>query len=175
MKKKDIVLYITIILLGILTTIFFLPFHTVPDTYNVLHQKQEYCTTFIKDGRIFSALFLFIGTSLNIPIPILCVISNIIALVANCTSVYIIFKAIESQENNYIKNIIMLIGSFLLVFNQFAMEHLAYFEAGIICIGKLLSVIAAKKLIIDNKKLKSLRNTNIINILLSRNIKCICT
>lgn len=156
MKKKNIVLYVTILLVGIIISGFFLPFHTVPDTYNVLQQKQEYCTTFIKDGRIFSALFLFLGIKLNIPITLLCIVSNIIALLANCTSVYIIFKTIECKENNYWKNVIMLMGSFLLVFNQFAMEHLAYFETGIICIGKLLSIIAAKKLIINNVKIKSI-------------------
>ena len=81
MKKKNIVLYVTILLVGIIISGFFLPFHTVPDTYNVLQQKQEYCTTFIKDGRIFSALFLFLGIKLNIPITLLCIVSNIIALI----------------------------------------------------------------------------------------------
>lgn len=33
MKKKNIVLYVTILLVGIIISGFFLPFHTVPDTY----------------------------------------------------------------------------------------------------------------------------------------------
>ena len=51
-QKNNIILFIAIFILGALTTIFFLNFHTVPDTYNVLWQKQEYETTFLKDGRV---------------------------------------------------------------------------------------------------------------------------
>lgn len=151
LNKKNIQLFIIIILLGIATTVFFIPFHTVPDTYNVLWQKQNYCTTFLKDGRIFSALFLWIGSLLKIPINVLDVISNIISLFANCTSVYIIYKNITNNENSKLENVVLFIGTFLIIFNSLAMEHLAYFETGIMCIGKMLCVIAANRLVIKRK------------------------
>lgn len=150
-QKNNIILFIAIFILGALTTIFFLNFHTVPDTYNVLWQKQEYETTFLKDGRVFSALFLHMGLRLNIQVQILDIISNLIALIANSTSVYIIYKIINSKEKNKIQKLIIFLGAFLIVFNPFAMEHLAYFETGLMCIGKLLCVLAAKELIIHKK------------------------
>lgn len=151
-QKNNIILFIAIFILGALTTIFFLNFHTVPDTYNVLWQKQEYETTFLKDGRVFSALFLHMGLRFNIQVQILDIISNLIALIANSTSVYIIYKIINSKEKNKIQKLIIFLGAFLIVFNPFAMEHLAYFETGLMCIGKLLCVLAAKELIIHKKQ-----------------------
>lgn len=154
--KKDMYLFIIIFLLGTITTIFFLPFHTVPDTYNVLWRQQDYCTTFLQDVRIFSALFLWLGEIIKIPINVLDVTSNIIALTANCISVYIIYKNIENDDNDKFEKIILFVGAFIVVFNQFSMEHLAYFETGIMCIGKMLCVISAQKLIVQNRKIKSL-------------------
>ena len=119
---------------------------------DVLANKQEQSLVFFKDGRIISGLYLCLGCAiLNISIPVLTVISSIIAIVSQIIAVYIIYKSLIKKESTNIQKALILIGAFVTIFNPLSIEYFAYFESGIICLGKMLCVIAAKKLILDKK------------------------
>lgn len=149
--KENLIIIGIITLLSIILCFNFIKFHTVPDTYDVLEMKQEQSLIFFKDGRIITGAYLYLGSMLNIPIPLLAVMSNIIAIVSQIISVYIIYKALIKKESTNIQKTLILIGAFVTIFNPLSIEYFAYFESGIICLGKMLCVIAAKKLIVDNK------------------------
>lgn len=150
-NKENISIFIIILLISIIICFDFIKFHTVPDTYNVLAQQYEYSTTFWLNGRIISALYLILGKVINIPITSLEIISNIFSIIFQSISVYIIYKAITKKEDKLISKIIYLIGAYLIVYNPFAIEHLAFLECGVMCLGKLTCTIAAKMLVKDGK------------------------
>lgn len=152
-KQENIWIFTIILLISILICFCFLKFHTVPDTYNILEQKYEYCKTFLNDGRLISALYLLLGKSFHISIVTLKIISNILSVIFQSICVYIIYKAIRKKENNHISNCILLIGAYLMVFHPLAIAHLGYLECGIMCLGKLACTMAAKLLIKDEKVL----------------------
>ncbi len=152
-KKENIVTYLIIFIVSIILCFNFIKFHIVPDTYNVMVQEGYNSLTFLKDGRLITSLYLYIGNILHIPVPVLAVVMGIVSLICQTCAVYIIYKVISNEKDNKMTKLLMFMGSYIIIFNPLSIEHLAYVESGIICLGKLLCVIAAKKLIISDKKL----------------------
>ncbi len=153
LKKENIITYSIILILSIILCSNFIKFHTVPDTYIMLVEKGYNCYRYFNEGRIVIALFLYFGYLLNIPLQALTVFMAVFSIVCLSSSAYIIYNVFAEKEDSLLKKGIMLIGSMLILFNPLSIEHLAYVESGIMSLGSLLCVMAAKTLVIDNKKI----------------------
>ena len=148
------------ILLGILGTIMiicinFLQMHYSSDTY-VLYQlgyfnyPSEY---FLKDGRLISTLFCYLGGILNLPIPVYIIAMDFIGMVFLAISIYIISKIMIDiiKPENQKKEILIYLASFVLILNQYTLEYLLFPESGVMCLGMLFTVLAIKSFVSDKK------------------------
>lgn len=151
-KKENIIVYSIILLLSVILCFNFIKFHTVPDTYVMLVEEGYNCTRYFNEGRIVTALFLYFGYLLNIPLKIMTIFMSIVSIFCLSMSVYIIYNVFAKKEDGLFKKCIMLVGSYLVIFNPLSIEHLAYVESGIICLGTLLCVLSAKMLVVDHKE-----------------------
>lgn len=153
------------ILLGILGSIIiicinFLQMHYSSDTfvlYNLGYFKypSEY---FLKDGRLISTLFCYLGGFLHLPIPAYIIIMDFIGMVFLAISIYIISKIFISiiKPENKKKEILIYLASFVLILNQYTLEYLLFPESAVMCLGVLFTVLAIKNFV-GNQKYKYIK------------------
>lgn len=155
-ENENIRLFFILTVVSVIICFNFILPHTVPDTYNIFVNKRYESATFLGDGRLLTGIIVYIFGNISEIIPTLMVLLSIIGVICLNYSVYILYNTIVDKSSKKIVKLIVLIGSYLVIFNPFAMEHFAYFESGIIMFGKMLCVISAKKLIVDGKRINSL-------------------
>lgn len=157
-KKEKIKVFLIILLLAVITCIMFLNFHKITDTYwNIEEGYNLYKITPLKDGRIVYFILLNIAECINIPMVVLFVLSMISATIINSLSVYKIYQYIINNKNlkwnsNIKYKAILVMGSFLIIYNPMTVELYAYMENVIMSLGILLCTIAAITLDCGNKK-----------------------
>ncbi|MEG1597216.1 MAG: glucosyltransferase domain-containing protein [Bacilli bacterium] len=140
-KKKNIY-----ICLGILATIFLIPFlipHFALDSYPLLSSGyHDYAIIFIKSNRIISALFYEIFNFICLPYNTLSIVSTLVSgllLVISAITFgnMVINNRAKIQEKNYI---MIYIISFLCFFNFLNMELFVFMESFVMCLGIFLIV-----------------------------------
>lgn len=150
-KREEIL----IVILSLLASFMFLGFHTVPDTYNAMNDRMNYSEVFIDDIRPVSALFMTLGEKLHMSVVFQDIISNICAFIFGILAISLLFQYIvKDEEKSNLKTIIYAIGCFLAYYNLFSIEHLAYLETSVICLGKFFAIITSINLS-KGKRLKS--------------------
>ena len=153
--KKDLILFIIVFLVSLVMCGAFLQPHYTHDTYKIVRDGYEFYSydKFLKEARPFTALITLLAGKINLPIENYIVISFILALIFLSISVVLVYKLFREQFTNKSKlnDILVLIISFITIFNYLAIEHILFLECSIFALGILLSVIAAK-VIINNEK-----------------------
>ena len=158
--KKDLILFLLIFLVSLIMCSAFLKPHYTHDTYRIIYDGYEFyaCDKFLRESRPFTALITLLANVVNLPIEIYMLISFIFALVFLSLSVVLIYKIFIrkfSNSNKLIGFLVMLI-SYITVYNYLAIEHIYFLECGILALGVLLSIVAAKT-IIDNEEYKYIK------------------
>lgn len=155
MNKNEI--YIMLGILGFIMIICmnFLQMHYSSDTYvlyNLGYFKypSEY---FLKDGRLISTLFCYLGGILHLPIPAYIIAMDFIGMVFLTISIYIISKIFIDiiKPENKKKELLTYIASFVLILNQYTLEYLLFPESAVMCLGILFTVLAIKSFVSDQK------------------------
>lgn len=148
------------LLLGILGTIMiicinFLQMHYSSDTYvlynlGYFNYPSEY---FLKDGRLISTLFCYLGGILHLPIPVYIITMDFIGMVFLAISIYIISKIFIDiiKPENKKKEILIYLASFVLILNQYTLEYLLFPESAVMCLGILFTILAIKSFVSDKK------------------------
>ena len=95
---------------------------------------------------------------MNLPIETYMIISFILALVFLSISVVLLYKIFIKRYSNSSKwiSILVIIISYITIYNYLTIEHIYFLECGMLALGILLSVIAAK-VIIDDEKYKYIK------------------
>lgn len=163
LKKIDFLTFGIITLFTILLCNAFLQMHYSSDTYvlfdlGYMDYPSQY---FLLDGRIISTLVCYTAGILHIPYEAYIIGMNAIAILFVSISIYITYKTITkliNTENNNLKKVLLMMTSFILILNPFSLEYLVFPESAVMCLGQLLCVIAASK-VIDNTKYKYLKIT----------------
>ena len=159
-NKKEIYVLLGILGAIMIICINFLQMHYSSDTY-VLYQlgyfkyPSEY---FLKDGRLISTLFCYLGGILHLPIPAYIIAMDFLGMIFLAISIYIISKIfiyIIKPENKK-KEILIYLASFVLILNQYTLEYLLFPESAVMCLGVLFNVIAIK-FMVDNPKCKYIK------------------
>ncbi len=148
-KKAILIIFI----LSLLTCGIFLRFHLVSDTYwNIGEGYEKYKLIPLKDGRIINFLILSIAEYINIPFEIYQLIMMIGSILCYNYAVYTIFIFLKEKINNKQKIIqaIILLGSFLIIYNPMTVETFAYTEM-VIPLSILLFTKAAILLNMQNE------------------------
>ena len=153
--KKDLILFVIVFLISIVMCGAFLQPHYTHDTYKIVRDGYEFYSydKFLKEARPFTALITLLAGKINLPIENYIVISFILALIFLSISVVLVYKLFREQftSKSKLNDILVLIISFITIFNYLAIEHILFLECSIFALGILLSVIAAK-VIINNEK-----------------------
>lgn len=155
MKKKKILTYVIIFALTLLLFYNFITMHYATDTYNIINRGyKEYAIKYsLNDGRVFMSLISLFADLINLPIEAYIILLTIIALAVSCISV----MKIQSFAEKYYKNdkkiskYIILLISYLIIFNFAFLENMQFAECAVMAISILLDIIAAKAIVEKEK------------------------
>lgn len=155
-NKKDIITFISMF---VLTCIIFIPFlkgHYATDTYNISNVGyHNYAINWsLKDGRIIMAIIGVIANKINITIEAYVFITLFCALVISNITVMVLNKIIKryKQPQNIIQEIILILISYITIFNFMYFENMYFVECIVMATSVLLFIIAADILVQKNKK-----------------------
>lgn len=158
--NKNLVTYFGILLVTFLMCQNFLQMHFSSDTYvlydlGYMNYPQKY---FLLDGRLISTVICYLAGILKIPIPAYIIGMDFIGIVFIATAIYLMYKILKNiiKPKNKIIDILLIASCFVLILNQFTLEYLLFPESAVMCLGVLLSVIAAG-FIFKEDKLKYLK------------------
>lgn len=136
-----IFIFVTIVLSN------FFKMHYAQDTYHEMANgySQTAKGAFLYSGRPISAGVFYIADYLNLSMDAIVFIMTCISIVNLTLAVYFLFKTItnllKTKENKNLSAIILII-SFLSIFNFCTMDLLVFAESGVLTLGLLFSVMS---------------------------------
>ena len=155
--KQDIIIFVIIFILSLIMCSAFLQPHYPHDTYKIINDglAEHSFIRFLQDGRPFSAISTTIVDMMNMPIEVYMILSLILALFFMSLSVVTVYKMLRKhlKTENKLLYVMLLLISFIFIYNYLAIEFVYFLESFILAIGIYLSILAAK-FIIDNEKYK---------------------
>ena len=177
--KRNIIIYLVILIFSIIICSQFLQMHYASDTYNIIyHGYLEYPNLyFLKDARIFSTLSLYIADFFNLQISIFVIMMDFIGIIFQCTSVLVVYSIIKNiirAKENSLKDIMLIICSYLIIFNPMAIEYLLFAESAVMCLSVLFTVLAARFFIIKHSYIISAILLILAVFCYQRNNRVIC-
>ncbi len=147
-KKKDIIIFIFILLANVIIFKEFLKEHYTTDSYNLIgigyinYLKENFLT----GGRIFSALMYYIAFILKIPYLKFFSISLFAGLlISNVTFIKLKQICFSLKDKwNPLEILILVIASYYTIFNAMYLENLYFAETFIMSLSVYLYMLAAK-------------------------------
>lgn len=138
-NKAKIKEFMIILALAICTCFMYLRFHAITDIYwDIQIGYKEFSLIALSDGRIIHYLLLNLANICHIPMKIYEIIVHIIATIINSVSVYLIYSRLIKNSKVKKHKYLILIGSFLIIFNPMNLEHYAYYENIVMSLSMLL-------------------------------------
>ena len=145
--KENRIIFIVIFILSLVLGNQFLRMHFSSDTYVLLDLGyMEYPSHyFFNDGRLISTIICYIAGFLKIPYDIYIVGMDFIAICLLSITIFIFYKKIVEiiGAEEILQKILILLASFVLIFNQCTLEYLLFPESAVMCLALLCSVLAA--------------------------------
>lgn len=144
----------TFLILFCISAIIYIPFligHYATDTYNIAYVGYtKYLTNwYLNDGRLFSALILFISNILRLPVQAVNIISLLGAICINTITILTIYKQLNKYKE--IKNkpakIILLTIIYITIWNFTYVENMYFLESSIMALSILFYILSAIKLV----------------------------
>lgn len=155
-NKKDIIIFICILVFSLIIFKNFITMHYATDTYNIIDRgyKEYAINYFLNDGRPFSCAFLLICYCLNINIIYAIIFSIIMALVISCISVMLLKNNIEKYKkpNNWFEELLIIVFSYFTIYNFYYLENMLYAECFVMALGIMFYIISSNYLIEKNTK-----------------------
>lgn len=155
-NKKEIYIYMIISIICLITCSPLLQMHIASDTYNLMDLGYlEYPNEFfLKDGRILSTVLVYIAGILNLNYEIFIILGSFASIIITSISIYTLYKMIvEKIENNNSKiKLLIILSTFIIIFNAITLEYLIYAESSIMCLSVLFSILGVKQLLSNKKK-----------------------
>lgn len=125
-----------------------LQMHISSDTYNFMDLGYftypiEY---FMKDARLISTFVTYLAGILKLPYNVFIIIMQILAIIISAFSIYCVYNAVSKKTKiqGNLPKVLIIMASFILIFNCMSLEYLLYAECSIMCLSLLLSILAAK-------------------------------
>ncbi len=147
-NKEEIFVFGIILMICTILCSPLLQMHIASDTYNFMDLGYfEYPSQyFLKDARIISTIVSYLGGILNLPYEFFIISMEILAVVISAFSVYFIYKTVKEKINisSIWTKALIIMASFILIFNCMSLEYLLYAECSVMCLSVLLSVLAAR-------------------------------
>lgn len=155
-NKKDVIIYI---ITFVITCVIFLPLltgHYATDSYNIYNiGYHDYAIKYsLNDGRIFMAILGLIASKINISIDAYIFITLFCAILISNVTVMVLNKIIKKykQPKNIFQEIIIIIISYITVFNFMYLENMYFVECIVMAASVLLFIISANILVEKGNK-----------------------
>ena len=153
-NKKEIIIFLLILLIEILIFLPWIKGHYATDTYKIIDiGYKEAAHGSLIDGRLFMYLSGSIADKLNLPVLGYVRITLILALVMSTLSVMLIRKVIIERvpENNILDICVTSLLGYSMIFNFMHIENLYFVEAFVMSASVFLNILASK-ILVDGKK-----------------------
>lgn len=159
-NKKNLIQFLIIMGITLILGNAFLQTHFSSDTYvlynlGYFNYPNEF---FLLDGRIISTLVCYIAGILNIPYNVYLIGMDFIGICILSFTIFLLNKEITEllDIKDKKKELLILLATFVLIFNQFTLEYLLFPESAVMCLGVLM-VVKASIETLKNKKSKYLK------------------
>lgn len=154
-EKKKVLEFLIILILTLIICNGFLRMHYTTDTYKITDEGYiNYAIKWsFKDGRPIMFMLLIICEFIKIPIEVTNFIFTLTGIIISCIATIIIKNIILGLKstNNKKNELLVLVLSYLVIFNFMYIEAIYFLEIIIISLSILLYVIATK-VIIERRK-----------------------
>ena len=154
-EKKDVIFFLITFIITIIIFIPFLKGHYATDTYNIVNiGYHDYAINWsLKDGRVFMAVIGLLAGKINMSIEMYVFITLFLALIISNSSVILLYKIIKKykQPKNLINEVILIIISYITIFNFMYLENMYFVESIVMSISVFLFIIAAN-IIVEKQK-----------------------
>lgn len=154
-KRKDLIIFIVVIILTLIIYLGYITNHYATDTYNIMNKgfaAYSISNSFI-DGRIIMGT-INVGIDLiNLPINVVVILFTLIGIVISCTAVVILKNMMINTKNkiSVFLEIIATLIAYVTVFNFMYVENLYFIEAIVMGLSILMYTLAVKEIIQKNK------------------------
>lgn len=146
-NKKDMYVFIGMLLFSIILCTNFLKIHFAQDTYCLYASGyKDYMLHFLRSARFFSALELLVSRILDITLLTNLRIISIMGILFIAIAWFVLYKFIIKlikKEKSIYWNILIAIITFSILYNFASCELFIFAESGIMCLSILFAVIAA--------------------------------
>lgn len=146
-NKKDIYVFIGMLIFSIIICTNFIKIHFAQDTYCLFSSGYyDYMLVFLRSARFFSALELLVSKALDITLLTNLRIISIMAIFFITLAWFILYKFVIKlikKDKSIYWNILVAVITFSILYNFASCEMFIFAESGIMCLSILFSVIAA--------------------------------
>ena len=153
--KENLLLFSGVFAFSLIMCNAFLQMHYSSDTYCLIYRGYfDYPSHyFLLDARLVSTLVCYIGGILHLPYEVYIVGLDIIGVILLSTSVVVLYTFMEKQLKieKLINKALLLIATYVCIFNHITVEYLLYPESAVMCLG-ILTIVLATKCYITEKK-----------------------
>jgi len=153
--KEDQIVLLIIVMFSMIFCNAFLQMHYASDTYVLMDLGYENYPSkyFLVEGRVVSSLVCYTAGFLNLKYDTYIVAMDFIGIILISISIFILYKNLIKMliADTILNRILILASTFVLLLNQFILEYLLFPESAVMCLSLLLGVIAATKVISDDK------------------------
>ena len=144
--KENLLLLSGVIAFSLIICNAFLQMHYSSDTYCLIYQGYlEYPSHyFLLDARLVSTLVCYIGGLLHLPYEVYIVGLDIIGVILLSISVVVLYKFLKKQLKieKFLAKILLLLATYVCIFNHITVEYLLYPESAVMCLGILTIILA---------------------------------
>lgn len=147
-KKKNLILFVILL---ILTNLIFLPWlsgHMATDSYNIfnLGYPEWTRTNSLKDARFLVVAYTYMMDYFQIPIHNAVIIMLELSIIISCLAIMILLRAIEQYKkpSNLWSEILLLIACYYTVYHFMYIENIYYMECGVMALSLVFYILAAK-------------------------------
>lgn len=155
LTKEDGVLLLIICAISAILCSAFLQMHYSSDTYCLIKWGYfEYPSHyFLLDGRLISTLVCYLAGILHLPYNTYIIGMDIIGIFLMSLSVFVLYKALLKimKIDKKLSKFMLFLATYVLIYNQFSLEFLLFPESAVMCLGVFTSVLAAIKMVSDEK------------------------
>ena len=144
--KENLLLLSGVIVFSLIMCNAFLQMHYSSDTYCLIYRGYfDYPSHyFLLDARLVSTLVSYLGGLLRLPYEVYIIGLDIIGVILLSISVVMLYRFMEQElkVKKILNKVLLLIATYVCIFNHITVEYLLYPESAIMCLGILTIVLA---------------------------------
>lgn len=153
-NKKNFITFIIVFFITLMIFYNFITMHYATDTYNIINRGYEdYAIKYsLNDGRPIMCLISLLASRMHIPIEVYIITLTVMAIFISCLNVFIIKNTVIKFMNiNGKKEWMILIISYVIIFNFTYLENMQFAECMVMAISVLMNTLVAKIIVEKNK------------------------